>query len=109
MRWRETYHLQVFHTMTMMPLVQSAILLPERLSSRYVEDTSGWTREYYGYVMFSHHRSTFECMDAAPETIPGGHVNQDGALFYHIEPHCGSLPCHPDVEQNEITCTVCSK
>ena len=73
---------------------------------------SGWTREYYGYLMsarYSHHRSTFECMDISPETIAGGHANQDGALFYHTEPRSGSLPCPPYEEQKEITCAVCSK
>ena len=46
-----------------------------------------WTREYYGYLMAernNHHRSTFECMDRAPETVVGGHANQDGARFYHV-------------------------
>ena len=73
---------------------------------------SGWTREYYGYLMSEragHHRSTFECMDASPETVAGGHANQDGALFYHIEPRCGSLPCPPYDQQKEITCAICSK
>ena len=46
---------------------------------------SGWTREYYGYLMserYNHHRSTFECMDLSTETIAGGHTNQNGALFH---------------------------
>ena len=72
----------------------------------------GWTREYYGYVMaerYNHHRSTFECVDVEPETITGGHENKDGALFYHVEPRCGSLPCPPYDEQKEMTCAVCSR
>ena len=54
-----------------------------------------WTREYYGYLMaerHNHHRSTFECVDVAPEAVTGGHTNQNGA---HVEPRCGSLPCPP--------------
>ena len=46
------------------------------------------TCEHYGYLMaerYCHYRSTFECVDVAPETITG-HVNQNGALFYHVEP-----------------------
>ena len=73
-----------------------------------------WTREYYGWLMAerfhqAHHRSTFECVDASPEAIVGGHTNQDGALFYHVEPRCGSLPCPPYDEQKEMTCVVCTR
>ena len=73
---------------------------------------TNWTREYYGYLMaerHSHHRSTFECVDMAPETVADGEANQDGALFYHIEPRCGSLPCPPYDEQKEMTCAVCTR
>ena len=72
-----------------------------------------WTREYYGYLMaerYSHQgRSTFECVDVAPETITGGHADHDGALFHHVEPRCGSLPCPPYDQQKEMTCAVCSR
>ena len=71
-----------------------------------------WTREYYGYLMAernNHHRSTFECVDATPEAVVGGHANQNGALFYHIEPRCGSLSCPPYEQQKEITCAVCTR
>ena len=73
-----------------------------------------WTREYYGYLMAershnSHHRSTFECVDAAPETVTGGQADQNGALFYHVEPRCGSLPCPPYEEHKEMTCAVCTR
>ncbi|CAI8046151.1 Short-chain collagen C4 (Fragment), partial [Geodia barretti] len=66
-----------------------------------------WTREYYGYLMaerYSHHRSTFECVDASPEAVVGGHANHDGAVFYHVEPRCGSLPCPPYEQEKEMTC-----
>ena len=36
---------------------------------------------------------TFECVDASSETIVGGCADHNGALFYHVEPHCDSLPC----------------
>ena len=71
-----------------------------------------WTREYYGWLMAEHHNhhcSTFECVDSAPETITGGHANQNGALFYHVEPRCGSLPCPPYDQQKEMTCAVCTR
>jgi hypothetical protein len=73
---------------------------------------TGWTREYHGYLVSEHHqhkRSTYECMDVAPETIIGGSRNQDGALFYHVEARCGSLSCPPYENTKELTCAVCSK
>ena len=71
-----------------------------------------WVREYYGYLMterYGHNRSTFECVDVAAETITGGHANHNGALFYHVEPRCGSLPCPPYDPQKEMTCAVCTR
>ena len=57
----------------------------------------------------THHRSTFECVDVAPEHIASDHTDQNGAFFYHVEPHCGSLPGPPYEPQKEMTCAVCSK
>ena len=53
------------------------------IPARY-ECPSGWTREYYGYLMSSQHtrhRTTFECMDYNAESIPGSAVNTNGVLF----------------------------
>ena len=71
-----------------------------------------WTREYYGYLMaehHGHHRSTFECMDVDAETEISGADDRNGALFYHVEPRCGSLPCPPYEEEKEMTCAVCTR
>ena len=71
-----------------------------------------WRREYYGYLMAernNHHRSTFECVDANPEGTIGSNPNQNGILFYHVEPRCGSLPCLPYEQEKEMTCAVCSR
>ena len=72
-----------------------------------------WVREYHGYLMAEYYghksRSTFKCVDVAPETITGGHANHNGALFYHVEPRCGSLPCPPYDQQKEMTCAVCTR
>ena len=71
-----------------------------------------WVREYYGYLMaerHNHHRSTFECMDVDAETEISGRDSRDGALFYHVEPRCGSLPCPPYEEEKEMTCAVCTR
>ena len=71
-----------------------------------------WTREYYGYLMaerFNHHRSTFECVDVNAQVAVGGHLNHNGALFYHVEPRVGSLPGPPYDNQKELTCAVCTR
>ena len=71
-----------------------------------------WTREYYGYLMserYNHYRSTYECVDAEPEGVPGGGDNENGALFYHVEPRRGSLPFPPYRAEKEITCAVCTR
>ena len=47
----------------------------------------------------------YECMDISPETVASGGSNQDGALFYHVEPRCGSLPCPPYVNTKEMKST----
>ena len=73
---------------------------------------SQWTREYYGYLMSAHHghhRSTFECVDRNAQRALGGHANHNGALFYFVEPRCGSLPCPPYDQQKEMTCAVCTR
>ena len=73
---------------------------------------SSWTREYNGYVMaerFTHHRSTHECVDQNPETVPGGAGSQGGALFYHVEAKCHGIACPPYADGRELSCAVCTK
>ena len=74
---------------------------------------SGWTKEYQGYLMTSYHghknQKDFVCVDKDPEYVPGSHKNMDGALLYHVEGQCGSLPCLPYVQYRELTCAVCTK
>jgi len=76
---------------------------------------SGWTREYYGYLMTSHydhaHPSEFVCVDVDAEVLPGSHRDTDGALLYVVEGNCGhaTLPCKPYIHGYELTCVVCTK
>ena len=73
---------------------------------------SGWTREYYGYLMaenHGHHRSQYTCMDTAFKPAPGSPENKDGLLFYFVEGKCGSLPCSPYDNTKELSCSVCTK
>ena len=73
---------------------------------------SGWTREYYGYLMseyHGHHPSQFTCVDIAFKSVIGSSANYDGLLFYFVEGVCGSLPCPPYENHRELSCVVCTK
>ena len=53
---------------------------------------SGWTREYYGYLMAeifnSRVRNRFTCIDTALKVVPGSVANKDGLVFYFTEGSC---------------------
>jgi len=87
---------------------ETVVMIPARLSC-----PSSWTREYYGYLMadhIGHQRTTFECVDRNPESIPGSRADTNGALFYHVEVKCSvGIPCPPYDTQKEVTCVVCTK
>eukprot|EP00058_Branchiostoma_floridae_P003568 XP_002589056.1 hypothetical protein BRAFLDRAFT_87529 [Branchiostoma floridae] len=90
------------------PTRGSKLMIPARNTC-----PTGWTREYHGYLMagyYNHPGATeYVCMDEEPDVIPGGHADQNGALFYPVEARCGSLPCPNYVEGRELTCVVCTK
>ncbi|XP_077867993.1 uncharacterized protein LOC100375332 [Saccoglossus kowalevskii] len=70
-----------------------------------------WTREYYGYLMsqqYNYQKHDFVCVDSNLEGRIGGHESLDGALLYPVEGRCGSLPCGPYIDGNELTCVVCT-
>jgi hypothetical protein len=72
---------------------------------------SGWTREYFGYLMathYTHAASEFVCVDVNPEAT-GSTANHNGNLWYPTEAECGSLPCGPYVQDRELGCAVCTK
>ena len=73
----------------------------------------GWTREYWGYLMTGHYKhaatADYNCVDADPEALPGGHENQNGYLLYFVEVRCGALKCPPYVMGRELPCVVCTK
>ena len=81
----------------------------------------GWTMEYGGYLvsewydMFNFEnkdadskRSNYICWDEAPE-VEVGRTNQNQAVIYPVEVHCGTLPCSVYITGRELTCVVCSK
>ena len=83
------------------------------LPAKYTCPT-GWTREYYGYLMTSYHsgdrnRLQYTCVDIAFKKVPGSSANKNGLLFYFVEGRCGSLPCPPYEETREFACAICTK
>ncbi len=89
------------------PTKHTVLMIPAKTSC-----PSGWTREYYGYLMAEHKdrlRSTFECVDRSMESIPGSQNHIDGGHFYHIEAHCNGMACLPYNNFKELNCVVCSK
>ena len=67
-------------------VVQRSVLM---IPGQYTCPT-GWTREYYGYLVSAfhgEHPTLYECMDESPESIGNPTVNQ--ATFYHVEARCG--------------------
>ena len=86
----------------------TSIMIPAKMNC-----TSGWTREYYGYLMSAyvdtHYRTQFICMDRNMEAIPGLSANTNGALFYHAEATCNGLSCGPYNTEKELNCVVCTK
>ncbi|XP_029658122.1 uncharacterized protein LOC115232406 [Octopus sinensis] len=73
---------------------------------------TGWYLEYSGYLMTSHWkhngRTSYLCIDKEPEADRCGYRDENGALFYHVQAQCGSLPCPPYRNNEELTCSVCS-
>ena len=75
---------------------------------------TGWTREYYGYLMSSfyhplRHRIQYICIDTNMKSVVGSSADTEGLLFYFVEGRCGSLPCPPYDNTRELSCAVCTK
>ena len=73
---------------------------------------SGWTREYYGYLMAEHkirRRTMFECVDLNMEPVPGSVGHTTGGHLEHVEAACSGIPCPPYNNYKELNCVVCSK
>jgi len=80
-----------------------------------IQCPDGWTTEYGGYLASEytgsssgHQRSSYICLDEAPEAASGGR-DQNQAVIYPVEVKCGSLPCPLYPTGRELTCIVCSK
>jgi len=77
---------------------------------------TGWTREYYGYLMAQHYgsrvyhyHSQYTCVDTALKPVNGSSASNNGLPFHFVEGRCGSLPCPPYNNTRELSCAVCTK
>lgn len=72
----------------------------------------GWKMEYEGYVMsgyWGNRASSFICVDAHPDYVPGGKANTDGQVLYVTGTKCGTLTCPPYHDNVAVNCVICSK
>ena len=72
---------------------------------------SGWTREYYGYLMsehIHHKRTEYVCVDSAMEPAPGSQNHLNSGHLYHVEGHCDGVPCPPYNNYKELSYVVCT-
>jgi len=89
------------------PTRSTAYMLPAKYTC-----PSGWTREYYGYLMsegYKNRRSTFSCVDHSLTVVVRSSRNYNGFLFYPVEGVCGTLPCPPYHRDKELSCAVCTR
>lgn len=85
-----------------------SIMIPARTTCY-----TGWTMQYKGYLGAGHHNhnaaTEYICIDESIHLLPGGIENKDGKLIYPVVSKCGSLRCHPYIDNKPLTCIVCSK
>ena len=74
---------------------------------------AGWTFEYEGVIASEHYTQPsggeFICVSSDPEATAGSQANHAGGLLFVAEAVCGSLPCPPYGNGNELSCVVCTK
>ena len=73
---------------------------------------TGWTREYYGYLMaeyYDDYRSQFVCADISLKQVPGTPRFNGGWHLHFVEGRRGSLPYPPYDATNELSCAICTK
>ncbi|EDO37638.1 predicted protein, partial [Nematostella vectensis] len=95
----------------------AACYVPKRTANIMIPATtacpSGWTREYWGYLMTSHYAQAHEyeyiCVDTNAQAFPGSHANHNGALLYPVQVSCSGPQCKYYQGDKELTCVVCTK
>lgn len=85
----------------------NSVMIPARTSCY-----DGWTIQYKGYLGAGYHdhsaSTEYICVDENVQFVPGGYENKNGVLIYPVVAKCGSLRCHPYIENKPIACVVCS-
>ena len=87
----------------------TVLMIPAKLTC-----PTNWTIEYTGYIMANaksyNSRHLYECIDQAPESVPGlDAYDSNNAFFHHVEATCNSLSCPPYDAEKEVTCVVCTR
>ncbi|XP_033109909.1 short-chain collagen C4-like, partial [Anneissia japonica] len=85
----------------------TTLMIPAKLTC-----PSGWTKEYGGLLMGSYknyNAHDYICVDKNTQGRPGSAADKNGAIFQPTQGKCGSLPCPPYVDGNELACVVCSR
>ena len=73
---------------------------------------SGWTNEYYGYLMTSlgyQSKVEYMCVDKAFKNTKRRSKVDKGLLLYPVEVKCQSLPCPPFNATTDMMCVLCTK
>ncbi|XP_052707913.1 short-chain collagen C4-like [Crassostrea angulata] len=85
----------------------NSVMIPARTSCY-----DGWTIQYKGYLGAGYHdhpaSTEYICVDENVQFVPGGYENKNGVLIYSVVAKCGSLRCHPYIENKPIACVLCS-
>ena len=76
--------------------------------------SSGWTKEYSGYIMANYHgytgSSEFICVDSTHDHYSDTTQSADSEnIIYYTHVKCGALPCPPYIDEKIVTCVVCTK
>ncbi|XP_061183758.1 uncharacterized protein LOC133191974 [Saccostrea echinata] len=85
----------------------ATMMVPAKLSC-----PKEWTLQYHGYLSSNYYGgkgTEYICVDSEPEYFEGlRQVNNDGLDLYPVHARCGSLPCPPYKEGQEVACAICT-
>lgn len=87
-----------------------SIMIPAKTSC-----PSSWTKQYAGFLTSGgyytdQYGNEYLCIDGDPEYLTDGarRHNENGRLFYPVHSVCGSLPCPPYKDSQNLGCVVCT-
>ena len=84
------------------------VMIPAKISC-----PSGWTREYYGYIMSESNlgdrsRNQFICVDKDQASLPESGEDTNANVLYHTRADCSGIQCLPYSSDKVLTCAVCT-